>query len=349
MKKSTFVSFVAPSVVSMLVLIALPLVAIVYLALFQSFTQMELKEIRTEVPLFGGQTKEIIRNVPQPVLDENGNAIQVWQYVGSVNLKNALDLEGLSTAIKADREIEGTRSFIKELYREISDVDFWSALEFTLLYTFVTTPIILLLGFGLALATNRLTARLQGPVVFVTILPMIVTPVVSSLAVYWLFVDGGVIAAGLEAAGVGKFYFLADQFTIRAVIIAYGIWYAAPFAFIILYAGLQTVPDDPIEAAIVDGATPWQRVRHIVIPHLSPLFAVITLIHIMDSYRVFEPILVFGSSVFANSVQYLTYYTLVFEDNIHKAAAYAILTVVGVVILLIPVMIRTYKDQRAEK
>jgi len=64
---------------------------------------------------------------------------------------------------------------------------------------------------------------------------------------------------------------------------------------------------------------------------------------------VFEPILVFGSSVFANSVQYLTYYTLVFEDNIHKAAAYAILTVIGVVILLIPVMIRTYKDQRAEK
>ena len=83
-----------------------------------------------------------------------------------------------------------------------------------------------------------------------------------------------------------------------------------------------------------------------VIPHLAPLFAVITLIHIMDSYRVFEPILVFGSSVFANSVQYLTYYTLVFEDNIHKAAAYAILTVVGVVILLIPIMIRTYREQK---
>ena len=163
------------------------------------------------------------------------------------------------------------------------------------------------------------------------------------------YVVCGVIAAGLEAAGFGKFYFLADQFTIRAVIIAYGVWYAAPFAFIILYAGLQTVPEEPIEAAIIDGATPWQRVRYIVIPHLSPLFAVIVLIHIMDSYRVFEPILVFGSNVFANSVQYLTYYTLVFEDNIHKAAAYAILTVLGVVVLLIPMMIRTYKDQKAEK
>ena len=349
MKRSTFFSFVAPSVVSMLVLIALPLVAIVYLAVHQSFTQTELKEIKTEVPLFGGLTREVVRTVPQPVYDANGDAVQVWQYVGSENLANAIDREGLKAAFSADREIDGVRSFIKAMYREISDVDFWSALEFTMLYTFITTPLILLIGFGLALATNRLTERLRGPVVFVTLLPMIVTPVVSSLAVYWLFVDGGVIAASMESLGFGRFYFLADQFTIRAVIIAYGVWFAAPFAFIILYAGLQTVPDDPIEAAIIDGATPWQRVRYIVIPHLMPLFAVITLIHVMDSYRVFEPILVFGSNVFANSVQYLTYYTLVFEDNIHKASAYAILTVLGVMVLLIPVMIRTYKDQRDEK
>lgn len=349
MKKSAFVAFVAPSVVSMLLLIALPLVAIVYLAVFQSYTQMELKEVRTEVPLFGGKTKEVIRNVPQPVLDSNGSAIEIWEFVGTENLKNATELDGLRAAMTTDREIEGVRSFVSALYREISDVDFWSALEFTLLYTFITTPIILIVGFGLALATNRLTERLKGPVVFVTLLPMIVTPVVSSLAVYWLFVDGGVIAAALEAAGFGKFYFLADQFTIRAVIIAYGVWYAAPFAFIILYAGLQTVPDDPIEAALVDGASPWQRVRYVVIPYLSPLFAVITLIHIMDSYRVFEPILVFGSSVFANSVQYLTYYTLVFENNIHKAAAYAILTVAGVIVLLIPIMVRTYRDQKSEQ
>ncbi|WP_298922475.1 sugar ABC transporter permease [uncultured Roseobacter sp.] len=349
MRRSTFFSFVAPSVMSMLILIALPLVAIIYLSLHQSYTQMEIKEVKTEVPLFGGKTREVIRNVPQPVLDDNGNGIQVWEYVGAQNLKNAIDTEGLSAAFKADQELETPRSFIKALFDEVRDVDFWSALEFTLIYTFLTTPIIIILGFGLALATNRLTERLRGPVVFVTLLPMIVTPVVSSLAVYWLFVDGGVIAASLEAMGIGKFYFLADQFTIRAVIVAYGVWYAAPFAFIILYAGLQTVPDDPIEAAIIDGASPWQRVRYIVIPHLSPLFAVIALIHIMDSYRVFEPILVFGSRVFANSVQYLTYYTLVFEDNIHKAAAYAILTVLGVIVLLIPIMIKTFKDQKAGK
>lgn len=348
MKRSTFISFVAPSLVSMLLLIALPLVAIVYLAVYQSFTQTELKEVKTEVPLFGGLTREVTRMVPQSVLDADGNPVQVWKYVGGQNLENAIDVEGVEAAFD-EAKVESPREFIKALYREISDVDFWSALEFTLLYTFVTTPIILILGFGLALATNRVTRQLRGSVVFVTLLPMIVTPVVSSLAVYWLFIDGGVIAATLEALGFGKFYFLADQVTIRLVIIAYGIWFAAPFAFIILYAGLQTVPEEPLEAAIIDGATPWQRIRYVVIPHLSPLFAVITLIHVMDSYRVFEPVLVFGSRVFANSVQYLTYYTLVFEGNIHKAAAYAVLTVAGVIVLLIPIMIRTYKDQKAEK
>jgi len=158
-----------------------------------------------------------------------------------------------------------------------------------------------------------------------------------------------VIASLIEALGFGRFYFLADQLTIRTVIVAYGIWWAAPFAFIILYAGLQTVPRDPLEAAMIDGASAWQRLRYVVIPHLMPLLAVITVIHVMDAYRVFEPILVFGASVFANSVQYLTYYTLSYEDNANKAAAYAILTVIGVVILLIPVLVHTYRDQATRR
>lgn len=342
MTRSSFLAFVAPSVTSMLLLIALPLVAIVYLALHQSFVQTELKEITTEVPLFGKQTREVTRVVPQPVLDEDGNTVQVWNYVGGDNLKNAIEIDGLADVLAGERSFSSPGDLISQLYREISNVDFWSALEFTLLYTFATTPVILVLGLALALIVNRITPKLRGTVVFVTLLPMIVTPVVSSLAVYWLFLDGGVIAAFLESAGFGRFYFLADQVTIRTVIIAYGVWFATPFSFIILYAGLQTIPESALEAAVIDGATAWQRLRYVIIPHLSPLLAVITLIHVMDSYRVFEPILVFGSRVFANSVQYLTYYTLVFEDNVHKAAAYSILTVIGVVILLIPVIMRTY-------
>ena len=56
---------------------------------------------------------------------------------------------------------------------------------------------------------------------------------------------------------------------------------------------------------MVDGANFRQRIWYIVIPHLAPLFVFITMIHVMDAYRIFEPILVFGSNLFANSLQHV--------------------------------------------
>jgi len=347
MKRQTFFAFVAPSVVSMLVLIALPLVGVIYLALHQSRVQTELVQVTTSVPLFGGIVREDTRVVPQPVLGDDGRAIVVWEFVGADNLRRAAEIDGLGAVLGTSRNATSLAAFVAELYHEVTDVDFWSALEFTLIYTFVTTPLILALGLALALGVNRVSNRVRGTMIFVTLLPMIVTPVVSSLAVYWMFLDGGVIPAAISALGFDTFYFLGSQGTIRTVIVAYGVWFATPFAFILYFAALQTVPQDPLEAAIIDGANAWQRLRYVILPHLAPITAVITLIHVMDAYRVFEPILVFGSRVFANSVQYLTYYTLAFEDNVHKAAAYALLTVAGVVILLVPVLVRTYRSQRA--
>ncbi|GIS88479.1 MAG: hypothetical protein CM1200mP18_11890 [Gammaproteobacteria bacterium] len=51
-------------------------------------------------------------------------------------------------------------------------------------------------------------------------------------------------------------------------LIVYGVWHAAPFAFVVFYAGLQTLPMEQIEAARIDGATRWQQVRYVVVPHL---------------------------------------------------------------------------------
>jgi multiple sugar transport system permease protein len=205
------------------------------------------------------------------------------------------------------------------------------------------------LGLAVALGVDRLASGLKPWAVFVTILPMAITPVVSSLAVYWLFMDGAVVPEALRALGFGPRYFLGDAVTVRTLIILHGIWYAAPFAFVIYYAGLQTLPRDPLEAALVDGANGWQRLRWVVLPHLAPLTAIITLVHVMDAYRVFEPILVFGSAVYANSVQYQTYWTLTFEDNAHKAAAYAVLTVMGVLVIMAPVLWRTVREPGAAR
>ncbi|MCY4462822.1 MAG: sugar ABC transporter permease [Albidovulum sp.] len=346
MKTKSFLAFVAPSVATMLLLIALPLVGVAYLSLHQSHVKTELVELTTEVPLIGGVTRKQTRVVPQSVLGEDGKPIQVWEFVGGRNLEKAAELNNLAKAFASPRGDPGEKTYLARLYREVTNYDFWSALEFTLLYTFLTTPAILVVGLALALAVNSVSKRLRGTLVFATLLPMIVTPVVSSLAIYWLFLDNAIITNFIEYLGLGKFYFLADKFTIRTLIILYGVWFAAPFAFIILYAGLQTMPRDPLESAMIDGANKWQRLRYVIVPHLTPLLTVITLIHVMDAYRVFEPILVFNADIFANSVQYLTYYTLAFENNIHKAAAYSILTIAGVILILVPVLRKSFREYR---
>lgn len=348
MKTRTFLGFVAPTVFTMVALIFVPLVGVIWLAVHNSYVERKMVEVTTEVPLFGGKTRTTTEMKAQPVLDAKGKPVIVNEFVGMQKLATAAELPEVGAILAEPRQGVPFWQSVRDIYGKVTALSFWGALEFTLIYTFVTTPFVLAFGFGLALAINRVAKALRGPLIFVTLLPMIITPIVAALSIYWLFIDNAVVSAVLKEMGFGQFYFLESAFSIRALIIAFGIWNATPFAFIILYAGLQTVPQDTVEAARIDGASRWQTIRLVVIPHLAPLFSLITLIHLMDSYRVFDPILVFGSSVFANSLQYLTWYTLAWEDNPHKAAAYAVLTVVGVVLLLIPVLRRTWREQRSE-
>lgn len=354
MRLKTFLFFVSPSILAMLALIAVPLIGVAYLALHNSYVKTEIVEVKSTVPLFGGMTKTTIKKIPQPVLDEQGRPIKITEYVGARNIISVADPAGLIEAVTKDRSKaeDGSPASLKQrfdgVYRDVTDIDFWGAMEFTLIYAFVTTPFVLVLGFLVALALNSMVQWLKGPLIFATLLPFIITPVVGSLSIYWLFIDNAVVVALLEQLGAGKVYFLKDAITIRSLIILFGIWHATPFAFVVLYAGLQTVPADALNAAMVDGADFRQRIRYVIIPHLAPLFSFIALILIMDAYRIFEPILVFGSNLFANSLQYLTYYILNFEDNYHKAAASAILTVAGIVLLLIPFLYRTYREQKGD-
>ena len=240
---------------------------------------------------------------------------------------------------------------LRAAWREAMNVDFWAALEFTLLHTAAATPsiliLILILGLALALGVDRLAKPLKGAAIFVALLPMIVTPVVSALSICWLFLDGAVVTSALEWLGLGWLHFLADQATIRALFIGHGIWFVAPFAFILFRADLQTVPADPLEAAIVDGR---QRLAAAAPRDPAPSGAPGGDHHAdpgdMDAYRLFEPILVFGSAVHANSVQHLTYDTLAFEDSANKAAASAILTAGGVVVIPTPMLIRQRREYR---
>ena len=126
---------------------------------------------------------------------------------------------------------------------------------------------------------------------------------------------------------------------------AYWIWHAAPFAFVVFYAGLQTLPGDQLEAAQIDGATRWQRVKYVVIPHLTPLITFVALIQLMDNFKVFEPIIGFNAEAHAQSLSSFIYNDLHGETRqLSSAAATSVMTIIGVIILLSPVLMRTWRD-----
>jgi len=129
------------------------------------------------------------------------------------------------------------------------------------------------------------------------------------------------------------------------MLIVYGAWSSAPFAFIVFYAGLQTLPKDQIEAAQIDGATRWQQVRYIIIPHLMPLVTFVALIQLMDNFRVFEPIAGFNAQAHASSLSWFIFSDLDGETRqLSSAAATSVMTIICVAILLLPVLIRTWRD-----
>ena len=133
-------------------------------------------------------------------------------------------------------------------------------------------------------------------------------------------------------------------------LIVYGVWHAAPFAFVVFYAGLQTLPMEQIEAARIDGATRWQQVRYVVVPHLMPLVTFVALIQLMDNFRVFEPIVGFSAEAHATSLSWIIFNDLGGETRQFSAAATSsVLTIIGVTILLSPVLVRTWRDFRDKK
>lgn len=341
MKTKSFLQFVGPSVAMMMLLLAAPLVITFYLSVRNCAMEMEIVKIEESTP-FG--IKETLSQ--RAKMDAKGKAVQTCNFVGLDYYRKVLGLDNTTASVEAGPPPDVT-SAAKGVPAagEKADNEFFGALRFTLIYTFVTLPFILVIGFLLALGVNSASQKLKGAFITASLLPFIITPVVAALSIKWLFRDNGLVPYLLSHFGIQVFW-MAQAWSARMLIVVYGIWHVVPFAFIVLYAGLQGVPQDALEAATIDGATRWQKLRYVTLPHLAPLIVFITLIHMMDAYRVFEPVVVLTQGAFTTSVQYLTYHILLMENNPFKASAAAVLTLIGIVFLLIPLLVKTWREQK---
>ncbi len=337
MKTRTFLAFVGPSVFLMLLFIAAPLVS-VFISSFQ-VTQPLVEQVTEEVCTPGFLTQTCTtETVTRPILDDDGNIVTQTEWVGFTSYDRVLE---------PARAWEAISSFD---YSALMQIDFWAALRFTLMFTLVTLPLVIGVGLAIALAVNNAARSIRGPIIFVSLLPFIITPVIGALSIRWLFIGDGILVLALEAWLDRDLALFAQAWTIELMMLFYRVWHVAPFAFVIFYAGLQTVNQDTLESAIIDGANRWDRLRYVIVPHLMPLIIFISLIHLMDSYRVFDEIVGFTAQAHVISLQWLTFDFLQPDDAgnraFSRAAASSMLTMVGIVILLIPLLRRTWRDHK---
>jgi len=94
---------------------------------------------------------------------------------------------------------------------------------------------------------------------------------IEALSTRWLFIGDGIMTALLEWWLERDIAMFAQGWTIEFLMLFYRVWHVAPFAFVVFHAGLRTVNMDTLESAIIDGASRWERLRYVVIPHLMPL------------------------------------------------------------------------------
>ncbi|GIS07074.1 MAG: ABC transporter permease [Alphaproteobacteria bacterium] len=340
MKKRDFYFFVVPSLLMMFLFIAVPLAIVFKQSFYITQNVFEKVEVETCTPGFLKQICET-KIETKPKLDENGNIIEVSVFVGFENYKNLLQINKFRNAV------------YNLSLNEIEKVNFWKAFRFTITFCLITLPLVIFLGLLIALTVNNLTRSIKGPVIFISLLPFIITPIIGALAIRWLFVGEGILTALLEYLMQKDIAMFANAWTLELLMIIYRVWHVAPFAFIVFYAGLQTVNKEILESAVIDGANRFERLRYIIIPHLMPLIIFVSLIHLMDSYRVFEEIVAFSSQAYVISLQWLTYDFLIPDETgnrlINRASTSAMLTMVGVSIIITPLLKRTWEDYREGK
>ena len=230
------------------------------------------------------------------------------------------------------------------------DLKFWNAFSFTMTYIAISVPLYISTGFLIAVLLDQVSRRIRGLYIAAFLMPFIVVPVVGTLMVKQLFESGGLIAwAYREIIGAR---FILTEHTVKSLIIIHALWAATPFPLIVFFAGLQTLPDELVEASMIDGATRLRQVRHIMIPHLRSLFVFVGLISIMDAYRVFDSVFVLTEQnpIYKAEVMMLyTFRTAMSVQRLGKANAMSVITVVLILVVLVPFLIRTYKEQTEDR
>lgn len=233
----------------------------------------------------------------------------------------------------------------------MQDPEFWYALRRTLIFTVEAVFIEFWLGLGLALLFQRQLVGMSIMRIFILI-PMILPPLVAALIWRYMFYPGvGFIthyAGGITKwFGFGEIPFLSDPEVAFQTLVFVDVWEWTPFMFLMLSAGLASIPRQPYEAAEIDGAGPWRVFWTITMPLLRPAILIAVIIRTMDAFRTYELIVIMTRGGPGNATTtlnvFLTKTGLEFFDA-SKAAALSLIMMM-IIIVMSFVFIRVFKSR----
>jgi multiple sugar transport system permease protein len=191
------------------------------------------------------------------------------------------------------------------------------ALGNTLVFVVAAVAIEMVLGLALALLVAGVS-RGKGLVRTIMILPILVPPVaIGSMWKLMYNYDFGIFNQALIALGLPPANWLGSTSLALWSVVLVDVWHWVPFVFLILFAAVEALPVDVLEAARVDGATRWQLVRRVMLPLLAPAIAVALLFRTILAFKVFDEVYLLTSGGPGNSTELVTLhlYKVFFEQN----------------------------------
>ena len=223
-----------------------------------------------------------------------------------------------------------------------ADPVFWQAIWTTAMFVVIVVAIETLLGLLLALLVAR-ELYFAGPIRVMLILPMTIAPVVVGVIWRLLYAsDIGIVDPLFQALGLGAPHVLAHPTSAFLGIVAVDVWEWTPLLFLIVLAGLQSMPQDPIEAARVDGASRLQIFFHHTLPLLRPVLLVAVVLRTIDAVGTFDQIFVLTKGGPGTATQLISIYAYntAFLFNQYGRAMAMLIGVLAFLIVLMTAAVR---------
>ena len=195
-------------------------------------------------------------------------------------------------------------------FEMLKDSRFWHSIHLTAVYTVVTVFLQVVIGLGLAMAFFR-GLKGQGIMRVTVLLPMILAPVVVGLAWRTLILtpEYGILDYVSILLGFGSKPWLVNPKWAMISVIIIHTWQWTPFAFLVFLASLNAMPQEPLEAALLDTRTSWQRFRYVILPMIRPAIIIVLIFRTMIALRAFAAIFSATGGGPGTSTEILNLYT----------------------------------------